>query len=73
MAKKQDLLTDFREPEWIFPYLTMEVGDSFFMPTVRPANGHYIIDVTSKRVDVVMKTYTVIEDDVLGVRAWRIR
>jgi hypothetical protein len=72
MAKKQDLLTDFREPEWIFPYLTMEVGDSFFMPTVRPAYGHYIIDVTSKRVDVVMKTYTVIEDDVLGVRAWRI-
>jgi len=51
----------------------MEVGDSFFMPTVRPAYGHYIIDVTSKRVDVVMKTYTVIEDDVLGVRAWRIR
>jgi len=73
MAKKQDLLTDFREPEWIFPYLTMGVGDSFFMPTVRPAYGHYIIDVTSKRVDVVMKTYTVIEDDVLGVRAWRIR
>lgn len=72
MAKKQDLLTDFREPEWIFPYLTMEVGDSFFMPTVRPAYGHYIIDVTSKRVDVVMKIYTVIEDDVLGVRAWRI-
>lgn len=73
MAKKQDLLTDFREPEWIFPYLTMEVGDSFFMPTVRPAYGHYIIDVTSKRVGVVMKIYTVIEDDVLGVRAWRIR
>ncbi len=72
MAKKQDLLTDFREPEWIFPYLTMEVGDSFFMPTVRPAYGHYIIDVTSKRVGVVMKIYTVIEDDVLGVRAWRI-
>jgi hypothetical protein len=72
MAKKQDLLTDFREPEWIFPYLTMEVGDSFFMPTVRPAYGHYIIDVTSKRVDVIMKTHTVIEDNVLGVRAWRI-
>jgi hypothetical protein len=72
MAKKQDLLTDFREPEWIFPYLTMEVGDSFFMPTVRPAYGHYIIDVTSKRVDVVMKTHTVIEDNVLGVRAWRV-
>ena len=72
MAKKQDLLTDFREPEWVFPYEIMKVGDSFFMPTVRPAYGHYIIDVTSKRVDVVMKIYTVIEDDVLGVRAWRI-
>lgn len=72
MAKKQDLLTDFREPEWIFPYQAMEIGDSFFMPTVRPAYGHYIIDVTSKRVEIRMKTHTVVEDGVLGVRSWRV-
>jgi len=50
----------------------MEIGDSFFMPTVRPAYGHYIIDLTSKRVGLRMKVYTVTEDGVLGVRAWRI-
>ena len=71
MGKKQDLLADFREPEWVFPYTTMEVGDSFFMPTVRTAYAHYIIDLTSKRVDVRMKVHTVVEDGVLGVRAWR--
>jgi len=71
MAKKQDLLIDFHEPEWIFPYSIMEIGDSFFMPTVRPAYGHYIIDLTSKRVGFRMKTYTVVEDGVLGVRSWR--
>ena len=72
MAKKLDQLIDFSEPEWIFPYPIMEVGDSFFMPTVRPAYGHYIIDLTSKRVGLKLKMYTVVEDGVLGVRAWRI-
>ena len=67
-----DKITAFEEPEWVFPYQGMEIGESFFMPTVRPAHAHYIIDVTSKRVDMQMKTYTMIEDGVLGVRAWRI-
>ena len=72
MEKKQDLVVDFKEPEWIFPYANMEVGDSFFMPTIRTAYAHYIIDTTSKRVDMRMKVQTVVEDGVLGVRAWRI-
>jgi hypothetical protein len=72
MKKNQDLLADFKEPEWIFPYEIMDVGDSFFMPTVRPAYGHYIIDLTSKRVDIRMKVFTAVEDGVLGVRAWRV-
>ena len=72
MEKKQDLLVDYREPEFVFPYPAMEIGDSFFMPTVRPAYGHYVIDVTSKRVGLRMKVFTVVEKGVLGVRAWRI-
>jgi hypothetical protein len=51
----------------------MEVGESFFMPTVRPAYAHYVIDKTSKKVGVVMKTYTMTEDGVLGVRSWRVK
>lgn len=72
MPKNQDQIVDFKEPEWIFPYAVMEIGDSFFMPTVRPSYAHYIIDTTSKRVDVRIKVFTVIEDGVLGVRAWRV-
>ena len=68
----QDKIVEFKEPEWVFPYQGMEIGDSFFMPTLRPAFGHYIIDLTSKKVGLRMKTYTVIYDGVLGVRAWRL-
>jgi hypothetical protein len=71
MLKNQ--IVSFDEPEWVFPYQFMEVGESFFMPTVRPAYAHYVIDKTSKKVGVVMKTYTVTEDGVLGVRSWRVR
>jgi hypothetical protein len=71
MLKNQ--IVSFDEPEWVFPYEFMEVGESFFMPTIRPAYAHYIIDKTSKKVDVVMKTYTVTEDEVLGVRSWRVK
>jgi len=56
----------------VFPYQGMEIGDSFFMPTVRPAYAHYIIDLTSKKVGIRVKTYTVVDDGVLGVRAWRV-
>lgn len=62
----------FEEPEWIFPYQDMQVGDSFFIPTVRPAYAHYIVDVTSKRVGMRMKAYTMIDEGILGVRVWRV-
>jgi hypothetical protein len=32
----------------------------------------YIIDVTSKKIKVKMKTYPRHENGILGVRAWRI-
>jgi hypothetical protein len=60
------------EPEWLFPYDYMEVGESFFMPTVHIANAHYVIDETSKHVGVRVKCYTVVEDGYLGVRCWRV-
>jgi len=71
MLKNQ--IVSFDEPEWVFPYEFMEVGESFFMPTIRPAYAHYVIDKTSKKVGVVMKTYTVNEEGLLGVRSWRVR
>ena len=60
------------EPEWIFPFEGMLVGDSFFIPTLRPTPMIYAIEMGAKRAEVRVKTYVTKKDDCLGVRAWRI-
>jgi hypothetical protein len=70
--KNPNQIIDYSEPEWILPYQYMSVGESFFIPTMRPAYAHYIVDVTSKRVQVPVKAYTCVEEGILGVRVWRI-
>jgi hypothetical protein len=50
----------------------MSVGDSFFLPTMKPAYMAYIIDTTAKKSGVVMKVFTTTEEGILGVRAWRV-
>lgn len=60
------------EPEWTFPYDGMSIGDSFFVPTMRPAYMMYVIDVTSKRAKVKVKAFKTTKDGVLGVRVWRV-
>ena len=61
------------EPEWIFPFNSMEVGDSFFIPTLRFAEMIYAIDCGSKRAGIKVKSYIATKDNHLGVRTWRIR
>lgn len=60
------------EPEWLFPFDFMEIGDSFFIPTLRPSHLIYVIDLTSKKQGFKMKSYIRHEKDVLGVRTWRV-
>lgn len=60
------------EPEWVFPFEGMLVGDSFFVPTLRPSPMIYAIESGAKRAQVKVKTYVVQKDGCLGVRAWRI-
>lgn len=60
------------EPEWIFPFQGMEVGDSFFIPTVRPAALIYIVDSRAKVYGIKVKAFTVSKDGHLGVRVWRV-
>jgi hypothetical protein len=62
-----------KEPEWVFPFSGMEVGDSFFIPTLRFAEMIYSIDSGAKREGMLVKAYTTYEDKHLGVRAWRVR
>jgi hypothetical protein len=60
------------EPEWIFPFEAMRVGESFFIPTLRPAELIYAIDCGSKRAQIRVKSFVVRKDDYLGVRTWRV-
>lgn len=64
--------TQILEPEWLLPFEGMDVGDSFFIPTLRPAELIYAIDCGAKRVGIRVKSYYTSKDGKLGVRAWRI-
>jgi len=65
--------SDIKEPEWIFPFDAMEVGESFFIPTLRPAEIIYALESGAKRAEVRVKCYVTHKDNHIGVRAWRIR
>lgn len=65
-------LERLQEPEWILPFEFMRVGDSFFVPTLKPAEMIYNIDSAAKRAKVKVKIYTSSKDGCLGVRVWRV-
>jgi len=50
----------------------MSIGDSFFIPTMQPAYMSYVIDTSAKKLGLRIKAFTRTEEEVLGVRAWRI-
>lgn len=59
------------EPEWVFPFEYMQPGDSFFIPTLRPAQMIYAVDNAAKKCHVKVKVYTTEKEGHLGVRVWR--
>jgi hypothetical protein len=65
--------TRVEEPEWLFPFDFMQIGDSFFVPTLKPMEMLYVIDTRSKVAKVKIKAYTSSKDGRLGVRVWRVR
>jgi ethanolamine utilization microcompartment shell protein EutL len=60
------------EPEWIFPFDGMNVGDSFFIPTLRPAEMIFVIDNRAKAARVKVKAFPSSKDGRLGIRVWRV-
>tara|TARA_R110001583_G_scaffold70389_1_gene199102 strand:+ start:132 stop:332 length:201 start_codon:yes stop_codon:yes gene_type:complete len=60
------------DPEWLFPFEFMQVGDSFFIPTLKSSNLIYLIENRAKKAKIRVKTYAVVEEDFMGVRTWRI-
>lgn len=61
------------EPEWVFPFVGMGVGDSFFVPTVKISEMIYLIDTGAKKEGMKVKAYATVKDGCIGVRAWRVR
>lgn len=61
------------EPEWILPFQYMEIGESFFIPTLKTSPLIYAIDSGAKRAKVKIKSFVTIKDNCLGVRVWRIK
>jgi hypothetical protein len=64
--------SELKEPEWIFPFQGMEIGDSFFIPTLRFAEMMYAVDSGSKRDKTRVKCYVTVKDSHLGIRVWRV-
>jgi hypothetical protein len=63
---------ELTEPEWVFPFSGMKVGDSFFIPTLRFAAMMYAVDSGAKRAKLRVKCYATVKDEHVGVRVWRI-
>ena len=65
------MATRLFEPEWIFPFEGMDVGDSFFIPTLKIPEMLYVIDCRAKVAKVKVKAYASSKEGHLGVRVWR--
>ena len=70
--KNRPKLSQLNEPIWLFPFHVMEIGNSFFIPTMKPAAMIYALDSGAKREQIKIKTFITMKDKVLGVRAWRV-
>ena len=70
MTQSSDLT--YEEPEWLLPFDVMEVGDSFFIPTMKPAYLMYNVDSAAKKNGFKVKIFVVSENGILGIRTWRV-
>jgi hypothetical protein len=51
----------------------MEVGDSFFVPTLKTSSILYAIECGAKRAEIKVKAFVTTKEGHLGVRAWRVK
>jgi hypothetical protein len=65
-------MAEIQEPQWIFPFEAMLIGDSFFIPTLKPSLMIYALESGAKRAEVKVRCFITKKDGCLGVRAWRI-
>jgi hypothetical protein len=62
----------FSEPIWLFPFDGMEVGDSFFIPTLKSSEAIYSAVEASKKHNLRVKAFAAMKDGIMGIRVWRV-
>jgi hypothetical protein len=56
----------------VFPFEAMEIGDSFFIPTLKTAETIYAIESGAKRAKVKARAFVTLKEGCMGVRCWRL-
>lgn len=69
MDRTNDLLVN--EPVWLLPFEGMAVGDSFFIPTLKPALMLSVVQERAKIARIRVRVYASSNDGCLGIRVWR--
>ena len=62
-----------QEPEFILPFMSMKLGDSFWIPTLQVNEKIYIMDCMAKDAGIRVKSFPQIKDGILGIRIWRVK
>tara|TARA_R100001369_G_scaffold1012_3_gene3508 strand:+ start:254 stop:460 length:207 start_codon:yes stop_codon:yes gene_type:complete len=60
------------EPEWVFPFENMDIGESFFIPTLKSSDMIYAIESGAKRAGIRVKVFVSTKENHFGVRVWRL-
>ena len=61
------------EPVWLFPFEGMEIGESFFIPTLKISEMIYAAETQAKKFGILVRAYASSKDDYMGIRVWRVR
>jgi L-asparaginase/Glu-tRNA(Gln) amidotransferase subunit D len=50
----------------------MDIGDSFFIPTLKSADAIYSAVEASKKHNLRVKAFAAMKDGIMGIRVWRV-
>jgi len=72
MLSRRLILNLYDDIEWVFPFEAMDIGESFFIPTLKTSHLIYAIESGAKRAGVRVKVFVTSKDSHIGVRVWRL-
>ena len=72
MLSRRLTLNLYDDIEWVFPFEAMDIGESFFIPTLKTSHLIYAIESGAKRAGIRVKVFVNFKDNHIGVRVWRL-